>query len=359
MSVEAAATSVDFDAIPIVSLAARADDDAARRRLAGELCEVAHEVGFFVAVDHGIEPDVVTHVFDHMAQFFALPDEAKATIDKRASPWFRGWESVGSELTNNRVDVREQIDAWSEWPNDAAPTDPIHHRLHGPNQWLSDDVIPRQRVIVERWMSELGALADDLLALFALGLGLDERHFADWFGERPMSLTKLIHYPPTPEGGAGVNAHHDTGFVTILAPGEVAGLQVESPSGAWIDVPRVDGGFVINLGEMLQALTGNFFVATPHRVIAPVERLSAAYFHGPSLDALLDPLDLDPSFAARVAASPRHAAAGFMASPDETVAGVADMASSDHASTYGEQLWRYFSRSYPENMRRHHPDVAI
>lgn len=354
-----ATSSAGFDEIPIVSMTPRSGGADERRRLAAELCEVAHTVGFFVAVDHAIPSDVVTDVFDHMASFFALADEQKETIDKRSSPWFRGWEAVGSELTNNRVDVREQIDAWTEWPADAGPDDPIHHRLHGPNQWLDDAIIPGQQRIVERWMAELGALADDLLALFAIGLGLDERHFADWFGDRPMSLTKLIHYPPTPDGGAGVNAHHDTGFVTVLAPGQIAGLQVQNPAGDWIDVPRVDGGFVINLGEMLQALTGNFFVATPHRVIAPVERFSAGYFHGPSLDARLDPLDLDPAFHERVAASPRHAAAGFMASADETDAGVGDMASEDHADTYGDQLWRYFARSYPENMRRHHPDVAV
>ncbi|MEL6891888.1 MAG: 2-oxoglutarate and iron-dependent oxygenase domain-containing protein [Actinomycetota bacterium] len=347
----------DFDRIPVVSLATLDGTLEERTDLAHRLCEISHRVGFFVVVDHGVAAGVVDDVFDHMAAFFALPDDVKSTIDKRESPWFRGWEAVGSELTNNRVDVREQIDVWTEWPAEPTTQPPYHPRLHGPNQWLDDRVLPGQRQIVERWMHELGSLADRLLSSLAVGLGLDAGHFAEWFGDRPMSLTKLIHYPPTPDGGAGVNAHHDTGFLTVLAPGDVPGLQVATPSGDWIDVPRVDGGFVVNLGEMLQALTGNFFVATPHRVIAPVERLSAAYFHGPSLDTRLDPLDLDPSFAARVAASPRHATAGFMASASETDAGVDDMASAEHAPTYGDQLWRYFARSYPEHMRRHHPDA--
>ena len=113
-------------------------------------------------------------------------------------------------------------------------------------------------------------------------------------------------------------------------------------------------GFVINLGEMLQGMTGNYFVATPHRVITTGERFSAGYFHGPALDAALDPLPLAARFADAVAASPRHAGAGFMAGRQETAAGIADMASDHKPSVYGEQLWNYFARSYPENMALHY-----
>ena len=48
--------------------------------------------------------------------FFELPEEVKATIDKRRSRHFRGWERVGAELTDNRTDYREQLDVSSEHP---------------------------------------------------------------------------------------------------------------------------------------------------------------------------------------------------------------------------------------------------
>ena len=60
---------------------------------------------------------------------------------------------------------------------------------------------------------------------------------------------------------------------------------------------------------------------------------------------------------AAVAASPRHQGAGFMAQRDETDAGVADMASPHHPDVYGEQLWNYFARSYPDNVKRHYPEA--
>jgi isopenicillin N synthase-like dioxygenase len=155
-----------------------------------------------------------------------------------------------------------------------------------------------------------------------------------------------------------VNAHHDTGFVTLLAAGSTPGLQVLDPAGDWIDVPTVPDSFVLNIGEMLQAMTGNYLVATGHRVITSAPRMSAAYFHGPSLSAPLEPLDLHQRFADAVEASSRHQAAGYMATKEQTDAGVGDMASAVHTDTYGAQLWNYFARSYPEMMQRHYGSSA-
>ena len=352
-----AVSAAGFDEIPVIDLTDIDGSAAGRAALADRICQVCHEVGFMVVSGHGIDRGVVADVFDLMGRFFALDDATKALIDKRRSPQFRGWEAVGSEFTNNRVDVREQIDIWSAWPEVTTPEPAVYERLHGPNQWMPTDILPDQRPITERWMTELGSLADRLLGLLAIGLDLDEDYFVELFGDRPMSLTKMINYPPTPSGGAGVNAHHDTGFLTLLAPGDVAGLEVLNPAGHWIAVPSIPDTFVVNLGEMLQSMTGNYFVATAHRVITAEPRQSAAYFHGPSLDTPLDPIELAPRFADAVAASPRHAAAGYMASADETDAGVADMASQHHADTYGQQLWNYFVRSYPDNVARHHADA--
>lgn len=350
-------TPTSFDAIPIIDLSP-IDDIAGRDALADRVCRVCHEVGFFVVTHHGVTPTMVDDVFDLMQRFFALDDEKKSLIDKRRSAWFRGWEAVGSEFTNNRIDVREQIDAWSEWPTvDVGPDHPAHLRLLGPNQWMPEEVLPGHREITLRWMSVLGHLADRLMSLLARGLGLADDHFTPLFGDGSMSLCKLIHYPPTPDGGAGVNAHHDTGFLTLLAPGPTPGLQIQNPAGGWVDAPEVPGSLVVNLGEMLQAMTGNYFVATPHRVITDTERFSTGYFHGPRLDAELRPLDLSDRFACAVDASERHRSAGFMASTEATDAGVADMAGDLTASTYGEQLWNYFRRSYPANMASHHPDI--
>ncbi len=344
-----------FREIPIVDLGPLRQGPDARVKLADELREISHQVGFFIATNHGVDPSLVNSVFDAMRVFYSLPSDQKHLIDKMASRHFRGWESLGSEYTNNRPDMREQIDLWSEWPARDREVTPNYLRLLGPNQWLPDDLVPGFRALLNEYFARLGELGDDLLRVFSIGLGLDEDHLTSYFGDEPMSLVKLISYPPTPEGQAGVNAHHDAGFITLLAAGQTPGLQVENSDGEWIDVPTVEGAFVVNLGEMLQAISGNYFVATPHRVITAEPRMSVGYFHGPSLTTTLDPLPISPQLTAAVEASERHTNAGFMASSSETDAGVGDMASAYRASTYGEQLWNYFSRSYPKNMEAHYP----
>lgn len=52
--------------------------------------------------------------------------------------------------------------------------------------------------------------------------------------------------------------------IPVVDPGPTAGLQVQNQNGQWIDVPSVEGSYVINLGETLQAMTGNYLVATAH-----------------------------------------------------------------------------------------------
>ena len=132
-------------------------------------------------------------------------------------------------------------------------------------------------------------------------------------------------------------------------------MQIEQADGSWLEVPVVENALVVNLGEILQSMTGNYLLATPHRVIASQPRQSAAYFHGPSLKMPLDPISLDPRFAAAVAASPRHRNAGFMARKEETEAGIADMLSPHRPKVCGEQIWNYFSRSYPDIVESHYP----
>jgi isopenicillin N synthase-like dioxygenase len=313
-------------------------------------------VGFFQLADHGIESDFVDEYFATMRSFFALPEADRATIEKHRSPWFRGWERLGSELTDNTVDHREQVDVWTEHEPHGPDVEPVYLRLEGPNQW-PDEVLPRFRPLVERFQREMGAIADRLMAAMCVGLGLDADHLDRLFGERRMSLVKLIHYPATPPGEAGVNAHHDAGFLTLLWQPEVEGLQAQNQDGEWIDVPPSSDRIVVNLGEILQSMTGNYFVATNHRVVSPRERFSSGYFHGPDLRTRLDPLPLDPRFTEAVAASPHHRQAGFMAKRDELLAGARGQGSTP-TETYGEQLWNYFCRSYPDLVARHHPDAA-
>ncbi|MGB8858590.1 MAG: 2-oxoglutarate and iron-dependent oxygenase domain-containing protein [Ilumatobacteraceae bacterium] len=331
--------------------------EADEQLVAARLLEMCHGVGFLFLTEHGVPQGFLDHYFDLLEQFFALPEQTKALIDKRNSPHFRGWERVGAELTANRVDHREQLDVSSEHMPYPPGAEPAYLRLDGPNQWLPEHLLPGFHAAVDEFFVRMGAVAWELMEVMSVGLGLPRHHLRDLFGERPLSFVKLIRYPRTPAGEAGVNAHHDAGFLTLLLQHRVGGLQALAPDGEWIAVDPPQGAIIVNIGEMLQAMTGNYFVACTHRVIATEPRFSSAYFHGPDLRTPLTALDLPARFAEAVAASPRHRSAGFMARRDELLHGN-DGIAGESAPVFGQQMWNYYVRSYPDVVEAHYPGTV-
>ena len=348
----------ESNSLPIIDWSRGKNNPEDRVALAKSLRNICHEIGFFLVKNHGVDASLVADAFSLSKQFFDLPLDKKKLIDKTQSRFFRGWEAEGAEYTNNRPDIREQIDFWTDHVPYKESIEPHYLKLLGPNQWPSDELLPGFQVRIQAYIDALEKLANEIMATLAIGLELPESTFEDMFGDQRMSLLKLIRYPETPVGEFGVNAHHDTGFLTVLHAGETPGLEVELADGSWCEVPVIENTFVINLGEMLQAITGNYFIATPHRVVTRSQRYSIGYFHGPGLNTPLHRLHLDKGFEKAVAASPRHLNAGFMAPIKETLSGVGAMESPLQASTYGEQVWNYFCRSYPDNVRKYYPQLV-
>lgn len=126
----------NFSAIPIVDVREAADGGPSQRELSERLGRICHEVGFLVITGHGISQTTINDVFSAAAGLFELPEAQKRLIDKRSSPHFRGWEPVGAESTNNRPDIREQVDLWTEHPAREGQVVPGYLRLLGPNQWV-------------------------------------------------------------------------------------------------------------------------------------------------------------------------------------------------------------------------------
>jgi isopenicillin N synthase-like dioxygenase len=353
MNASTTPTNAPHWTIPNFSLQ-RWRDGEHQQEAADELVAMCHGVGFLTITDHGVPAAFIEHYFELLERFFALPESTKALIDKRRSPHFRGWERVGAELTNGQVDVREQIDLSTENSTHPVDAEPAYLRLDGPNQWLPEEALPGFHDAVDEWLCRMGDLAWELMEIMSVGLGLPPNELREAFGERPLSLTKLIRYPRTPAGGAGVNPHKDAGFLTFVVQHGVGGLEAMAPDGRWIAVDPPHGAFVVNVGEMLQAMTGNYFVAATHRVIATEERYSAAYFHGPDLRTEIRQLPLPARFTDAVAVSPRHRDAGFMPKRTEILDGDAGI-TSQVAPVFGEMMWNYYVRSYPAVVEEHFP----
>ncbi len=345
--------------LPVIDLKPWFSGDRQQRlELCRQIRQVCHEIGFFYVINHGI-PLLASEAYLAMLKdFFALPSSIKTDIDKQRSPQFRGWEQLGSELTNNEIDHREQIDIGLE--RDAIPDpDPYYMALVGPNQWPPEAALPGFRKTVSDYFSHLSGLSRQIRRMMSLALGLDELHIEQVFGENPSPYLKLIRYPQTLDGGQGVGVHKDSGFLTLLLQDENPGLEAQANDDTWYPVDPIPGSLVVNTGELLQLVTHNYFIATPHRVVnkAGRERYSSAFFYSPDLNAVLEPLPLGLDCIDQVKASPRHRSEGLMASRAEMAAGIGGMASRVRPVVFGEKYWQRWVRSYPEIARKFYPGL--
>ena len=345
--------------IPVIDLAPWfGDDEVARDALCREVNETCHLVGFFYIRNHGIPQQDCDDYLAMARQFFALPDPLKRSIDKSHSPHFRGWEALGSELTNNQVDYREQIDIGIDRPVVSDP-DPWFLALEGPNQWPPDSALPGFRETVSGFMQQLSAVSRILLRIMSLSLGLDQRHIEKVFGENPSPYAKLIRYPGA-DGQQGVGVHKDSGFLTLLLQDDNPGLMAQANDDTWYAVDPLPGTLVVNTGELLQLVTHNYFIATPHKVEhqGSAERYSGAFFYSPDLRTRLDPLPIDRAFIERAQRSPRHNSEGLMASRAEMLQGIGGMGSRQRPLVFGEKYWERWVRSYPAIARHHYPHLV-
>lgn len=303
-----------------------------RHEGAAEAIDAAcREHGFFVVVGHGIDPEVFARLEDASRRFFALPEAEKAAVAMPvAGAAWRGWFPPGGELTSGIPDGKEGIYFGTELPPDD-PAVRAGRPLHGANLFPARP--PELRPLVLGVLDQLTDLGHRLCELLATGLGLDPRWFRATVTADPTVLFRIFHYPPagrTPGATWGVQEHTDYGLLTILRQDDVGGLEVRAPQG-WTAVPPVEDGFVCNIGDMLERMTGGRYRSTPHRVrMPPRSRLSFPFFFDPSWDAEIAPV---PGLGDTGAPAPRRWDGRSVF---------------DHEGTYGEYLTAKVSRVFPE-----------
>jgi isopenicillin N synthase-like dioxygenase len=177
------------------------------------------------------------------------------------------------------------------------------------NRW--PQAVPALQPAAKQYYRAMERLAADLMSLLARALGLADRHFEPYF-DRHVSLLVTNFYPPQHQppapGQLRAGAHTDYGSLTILAPARSpGGLQVRNHDGSWEDVPKVDGSFVVNLGDLMARWTNDRWVSTMHRVVNPdrtspqTSRMSLVFFQQPNNDVIISciPTCIDASNPAR------------------------------------------------------------
>lgn len=289
------------------------------------------ELGFFYAVGTGIDKTLCADLDDASRRFFARPRAEKMELRmERGGRAWRGYFPVGAELTAGVPDRKEGLYLGEEL-DESHPKVASGVPLHGKNLFPSEP--PELRQIALEYIREMTALGHRLMERLSQSLSLPPSYFSDHYTADPLVLFRIFNYPALPLGEGdvfSVGEHTDYGLLTILLQDDCGGLQVRTPSG-WVDVPPVEGSFVVNLGDMIELLTGGLYASTPHRVRneSGRSRLSFPFFFDPSWDAVVRPVP-SPS-AGRDDGSTRWDGRSVH----------------DFDGTYGEYLERKISKVFP------------
>ena len=297
--------ATELDLVPTIDLSGEPG------AVAREIDRACRDVGFFQVVGHGVDPAVADTAW-HLAQrFFALPLDEKLALaippgDAYGYGPFRVERLAASLGDATPPDLKE---TFAVGPFEAPPAlaaDETAAFVYSPNRWPPS--IPEMEPAFCAYFEAMAELAERLMELTALGLGLARDYFRSYI-DRHTSAIRALHYPDLGDvavepGQLRAGAHTDYGTLTLLrqddAPG---GLQVRDVHGDWHEVPAVAGALVVNVADALQRWTNDQWRSTLHRVVVPpsdagrnCERYSMAFFHNANWDAVIEclPTCLEP-----------------------------------------------------------------
>lgn len=240
--------------------------------------------------------------------FFRLPLVVKAGCVSDLT--YSGYIASGEEITAGEADYSEIYTVCKDYPED-------HPRVlqqwpcHGPAPWPDSEY----RASMSAFMEQLGEIGEKLLQLTALGLKREDMNTFNHLTQDGWHHMRVLRFPSASSKTArGIGAHTDYGLLVIAAQDDVGGLYIRPPVAGeqrkrnwlqgesmagmyenedpWTFVKPVPSVFTVFPGDILQFLTNGYLLSTPHKVrLNTRERFAMAYFHEPSFDAVVRPLD--------------------------------------------------------------------
>ena len=244
-------------------------------------------VGFAVFTNALDTPDATKMKMwqQSMQDFFALPMETKQKYpyDNETN---LGYSMVG----------HENVDP-------TAPKD-IKESYNYNNTRMPDELWPTELPTFKQSALDSIHIADKLtlriLSMFDVilntGTTLVDAH------KQMFNTTRILHYPaytgPLLDKQMRIGEHSDYGTITLLWQiNDVPGLEVQDLEGTWHAVPYADDGVVVNIGDLLQRWTNDYFKSTKHRVVnthIDQERFSMPHFVDPQPGTIVKNLTKQP-----------------------------------------------------------------
>ncbi len=287
--------------------------DAARggeRGLLDQFDAVCSDAGAFGLTDVPLDPDLLARVHGATLDLFQLPQQVKSRLRSSDGDQFVGWK--GQADNRNEFGFPDHKEMFHIGPR----VDPA---LRGPD---GNGRLPAPAPEVEEarcslWPAELPSLSrswhayyramqgltSQLGEVMAAALGVPLQRWRELITDNWSDLA-ANYYPPASRSASPTPAvrnalHSDLTLFTVLFQdaGGGGGLRMQARDGAWLDVPPVEGQFLVNIGELLTYLTSDRWWAVPHEVTpadlsvsgSDTVRISIPFFHRPNDSHVVTP----------------------------------------------------------------------
>ena len=282
--------------IPLIDVSAFLAGTPGAAEIAARQLRYAFEnVGFYYLAGHGVPQALIDTAYAEAARFHALPDETKLAV--KVDEHNIGYMPIAKKPPPNAAAQGKKPSQNEAYflRREKTPDHPdvtSNRRFHAMNKWPDEAAIPGFRAHMLEYIATMEALCRKLVRLYALALDLPETFFDQGFAE-PHMILRMSRYPAIDPADDTVNslvAHTDSGFMTLLPPNRVQGLEIRLPDGRWMEAPGIEGAYVVNGGDILHRWTNERFLSTPHRVrnLTGGLRYAVPFFCDPNHDTVIE-----------------------------------------------------------------------
>lgn len=254
-----------------------------------QFVESLRATGFGVLTNHPIPQESVNSIYQHWLEFFNDENKEQYAFDPDRYDGF--FAATVAEAAKGRT-VRDIKEYYHYYPWGQCP-----EQLRGEIQSYYDIACDLASTLLG-WVEEHSPSEVS---------GRYSEPLSEMMSGSEQSLLRVLHYPPLQgderPDAIRASAHEDINLLTVLPAANEPGLQVKTKDGSWLDVPCDFGNLIVNIGDMLQEVSGGYFPSTTHRVINPENSR-----HNKSRISL--PLFLHPRPEVRL--SERYTAGGYL-----------------------------------------------
>nr|BAJ65440.1 gibberellin 20-oxidase [Torenia fournieri]BAJ76661.1 gibberellin 20-oxidase [Torenia fournieri] len=271
--------------VPLIDLGSFLSGDPSASLRASELVgEACRKHGFFLVVNHGVDPSLVSDAHRYMDRFFEQPLSEKQRAQRKLGEHC-GYASSFTGRFSSKLPWKETLSfEYSPRSDSSRIVEEYFERKLGEN-------FAHLGKVYQDYCDAMSKLSLGIMELLGMSLGVNRSYFKDFF-QGNESIMRLNYYPPCqkPDQTLGTGPHCDPTSLTILHQDTVGGLQVFVDD-EWRSIRPNFDAFVVNIGDTFMALSNGRYRSCLHRAVVNDKRTrkSLAFFLCPKKDKLVSP----------------------------------------------------------------------